>query len=167
MFHAIDNEEVSNFDLEDDLIPYDELLSNFYDLHDKFEKLASKYNVLKKKNASLEKELESTKKGKEKIQMCTNCSNLDTENKSLKEKVLDLTNIVHNFTNGKKNFDLMLGKQKCVFDKGGLGYRPCQKQKFFKNYFVKGTSSNNSKIVCNYCNQDEHSNFFCYVKKNA
>ena len=44
--------------------------------------------------------------------------------KSLNVKILDLTEIVHKFTNGKKNFNLMLGGQKCIFDKGGIGYKP-------------------------------------------
>ena len=51
----------------------------------------------------------------------------------------------------------MLNSQKCVFDKGGIGY---------KNYFMKSTSSNN-QIVCHFCNQDDHMKNRCPVKRNA
>jgi FtsZ-binding cell division protein ZapB len=43
------------------------------------------------------------------------------ENKDLKIKIKDLTKIVTNLTNGKKNLDNLLGSQRCVFDKAGIG----------------------------------------------
>ncbi|KAG2727786.1 hypothetical protein I3760_01G174400 [Carya illinoinensis] len=46
------------------------------------------------------------------------------ENLELNKKKTDLENIVENFTNGKKNFEKLLGSQICVFDKAGLGYIP-------------------------------------------
>lgn len=42
------------------------------------------------------------------------------ENSPLKEKIEDLTNIIYKFTQGKKNFDFILGDQKYVFDKGEI-----------------------------------------------
>ena len=77
-----------------------------------------------------------------------------------------MTKIVHNFTNGKKTFDLILGGQKCVFDKGGIGYKPFLKIEYLKNYFVKASSSNNLKIVYNHGNQNGHTSFSCPIKKN-
>ena len=74
----------------------------------KYEKLALKNNALKKKIFSLTKELEDSLKEKKKL-TCKTCSNLKNENILLNKKVNDLTKILH-FTNGKKNFDLMLGK---------------------------------------------------------
>ena len=56
--------------------------------------------------------------------------------------------------------------KKCVFDKGGIGYKPNLKQKYYKNYFVKSTSINN-QIVCHHCNQDGHMKNRCPVKRNA
>ena len=97
---------------------------------------------------------------------CNNCDILSKENSSLNDKILDLTKIVHKFTNGKKNFDMMLGGQKCVFDKGGIGYKSSIKQKYLKNYFVKASTSN-TKHTCTYCNQDGHTSFSCFVKKNT
>ena len=79
----------------------------------------------------------------------------------------ELNEIVLKFTNGQKNLDKLLNSKKCVFDKGGLGYKPNLKQKYYKNYFVKATSTSDHKIVCHYCNQNGHMSFRCPVKRNA
>ena len=63
--------------------------------------------------------------------------------------------------------DNMLNSQKCVFDKGGLGYKPNLKQKYYKNYFVKAASTSDHKIVCHFCNQNGHMKNRCLVKRNA
>ena len=84
----------------------------------------------------------------------------------LKKKNNELNEIVLKFTNGEKMLDNMLNSQKCVFDKGSLGYKPNLKQKYYKNYFVKSTSINN-QVVCHYCNQDGHMKNKCLVKRNA
>ena len=68
---------------------------------------------------------------------CDVCTSLKNENGLLNKKVIDLTKIVHNFTNVKKNFDSMLGGQKCVFDKGGIRYKLFLKTKYLKNYFCQ------------------------------
>ena len=99
------------------------MLSDFNDLHKNYEKLIFKNNALKKKILSLSKIVEELKKEKETILPCSNCDFLLNKNVSLNDKISDLTNIVHKFTNGKKNFDLMLSGQKCIFDKGGIGYK--------------------------------------------
>ena len=91
---------------------------------------------------------------------------LINENETLKKKSNELNEIVLKFTNGQKMLDNMLNSQKCVFDKGGLGYKPYLKQKYYKNYFVKATSTND-QIVCHYCNQNGHMSFRCPVKRNA
>ena len=69
------------------------------------------------------------------------------------------------FTNGQKNLDNLLNSKKCVFDKGGLRYKPNLKQKYYKNYFVRATSTND-QIVCHYCNGNGHMSFRCPVKRN-
>ena len=51
------------------------------------------------------------------------------ENKELKLKIDDLTKIVTNLTNGKKNLVNLLGSQKCIFDKAGIRYNPGIKEK--------------------------------------
>ena len=136
-------------------------------MHRNYEKLIFKNGALKMKISSLSKELKWFSKEKEVILPCDTCDSLKSENASLNEKTLDLTNIVHKFTNGKKNFDLMLDGQKCIFDKGGIGYKPFLKTKYLKNYFIKASSLNGSKYVCNYCNQNGHTRFSCSIKKDA
>lgn len=59
----------------------------------------------------------------------------DSEHSSLKENDEDLIKIVHKFTQGKKNFDLMPGNQKCAFDKGRIRYKSFLKQKSFFFFF--------------------------------
>ncbi|KAH9743189.1 Integrase catalytic domain-containing protein [Citrus sinensis] len=49
---------------------------------------------------------------------------LINENETLKKRSIELNEIVLKFTNGQKMLDNMLNSQKCVFDKGGLGYKP-------------------------------------------
>lgn len=62
--------------------------------------------------------------------------------------------------------DNLLGSQKCVFDKGGIEYKPNLKQKYYKNYFMKSTSIND-QVVCHYCNQNGHMKYRCLVKRNS
>ena len=54
----------------------------------------------------------------------------------IQNKNNELNEIVLKFRNGQNMLDNMLNSKKCVFDKGGLGYKPNLKQKYFKNYFV-------------------------------
>ena len=121
---------------------------------------------LKRKFLGYLKWLKNLQKIKEVKLLCSNCDTLSKENTSLNDKILDLTEVVHKFTIGKKNFDMMLGGQKCVFDKGGIGYKSSIKQKYLKNYFVKASTSG-IKHTCTYCNQDGHTSFSCFVKKNT
>ena len=69
------------------------------------------------------------------------------ENEVLKKKSNELNKIVLKFTSGQKILKKLLSTKKCMFDKGGLGYKPNLKQKYYKNYFVKATSTSDHKIV--------------------
>ena len=88
------------------------------------------------------------------------------ENEVLKKKKNELNHIVLKFINGQKMLDNLLNSQKCVFDKGGIGYKPNLKQKYYKNYFVKSTPIS-KQVVCHYRNQDGHVKNRCPVKRNA
>ena len=46
---------------------------------------------------------------------------------------------------------MILTSQKCVFDKKGLGYKTSKNEKYFKNYFVKESTSESSSTICNFC----------------
>ena len=89
------------------------------------------------------------------------------ENELLKKKSNELNKIVLKFTSSQKNLEKLLNSKKCVFDKGGLGYKPNLKQKYYKNYFVKVTSLSDHKIICHYCNQNCHMKYRCPMKRNA
>ena len=89
---------------------------------------------------------------------------LKKKNEMLKKNSNELNDIVLKFTNGQKILDNLLSSQKCVFDKGGIAYKPNLKQKYYKNYFVKVTSIND-QIVCHYCNRNGHMSYKCLVKK--
>ena len=168
---------------------YDELHNAFKELHDewikigktKMLKLTNENYALQKCNDSLNehiKELEldnkmlhdriASLKGKQKISYDNEKSHVDElkkENEMLKKKNNELNEIVLKFTNRQKMLDNLLNSQKCVFDKGGIGYKPNLKQKYYKNYFVSNTSINN-QVIC-YCNQDGHMKNIYPVKRNA
>ena len=52
------------------------------------------------------------------------------------------------FSIGKNNLDVILGKQRCVFDKAGIGYKPEKQQKFYKNFFASIQKYNSPFITC-------------------
>jgi hypothetical protein len=141
-----------------DPIPYEELQSNFDELQASFNELydesiriGTSHDKLKKHVASLTKELEDLK----------------IKNKALKETNEDLCKTISKFTQGEENLNKLLGAQKCVFDKAGIGYRPFQKQKDFKNVFIKSSISNVPHSTCTYCNQKGHTQYFCDIKKDV
>ena len=169
---------------------YEELYDAFQDLHIELMKIGKKNVCLKKEMAKLKNENESlnarivclevgNKTLHDEIALSnekpsilhehlkSHIDELKNENEMLKKKSNELNEIVLKFTNGQKMLDNMLNSQKCVFDKGGLGYKPNLKQKYYKNYFVKATSTNDHKIACHYCNQNGHMKLRCPVKRNA
>ena len=62
---------------------------------------------------------------------------LKIENDKLNSKILDLFICLEKFTKGKKNLNLLLGSQRCIYDHARIGYNPLIKQKLYKNIFVK------------------------------
>jgi cell division protein ZapA len=120
------------------------LSNELNDLKSKNEILEKQINSLNDKNLFLEEEII---KLEVKLQNCIekmNANDVETssqivynsnilinENKELKLKVENLIKILTNFTNGKKNFDNLLGSQRCVFNKAGIGYNPKIKEKHY------------------------------------
>ena len=45
---------------------------------------------------------------------------------------------------------MILASQKCVVDKRGLGYKSSKNEKYFKNYFVKESTSESPSTICNF-----------------
>lgn len=179
---AKDDLEVTNFEVIENP-SYEELQNVLEEVYEELEKLGIKYTALKKKNSSLINEIDVLKK--ESI-------NSKDENLELKKKVADLEKTVENFTNGKRNFEKLLGSQRCVFNnKVGLGYMPKEKYKPHKNFFGKPTKSKfdfqnsfhknkffkeryyynysstsyMSHITCNFCNRNGHNYHACPIRR--
>ncbi|KAI5657653.1 hypothetical protein M9H77_26446 [Catharanthus roseus] len=67
----------------------------------------------------------------------------------LKKKVNDLTLCIERFTQGKENFEKLLGLQRSPFDKNGIGYNHSNASSK-RTYFIKASSSL-SHPCCTYC----------------
>jgi hypothetical protein len=145
------------------------------DFKSKNEILEKQIISLNDKNLSLEKEIIKLKiesqsfiekmKAKDvetSSQIAHDSNLLVNENKELKLKVENLNKIVTNFTNGKKNLDNLLGSQRCVFDKAGIGYNPKIKEKHYQKFFI------NEKFlkipICEHCGKLGHNIHICPMK---
>ncbi|KAM7481240.1 hypothetical protein LguiB_005823 [Lonicera macranthoides] len=167
-----DNASINN-DIHDEN-DYEELYNMFEELHKKFKNLSKMYASLKKENliisskcenfekenVFLKNENKTLKKGKEK----ETPNSLVLENVKLKVQVDDLTNSLAKFTKGKDNLDKLLGMQRCVFDKAGLGYNQIDNQKDYKNFFKTYTPHNPTNL-CSFCGRNTHSAHSCYYKE--
>jgi hypothetical protein len=87
---------------------------------------------------------------------------LVNENKELKLKVENLNKILTNFTNGKKNLDNLLGSQRCVFDKAGIGYNPKIKEKHYQKFFINENFLKSP--ICKHCGKLGHNIHTCPMK---
>ncbi|GAV73003.1 hypothetical protein CFOL_v3_16490 [Cephalotus follicularis] len=85
------------------------------------------------------------------------------ENEKLKIEIEALKKSFSTFSNSSTKLDNLLGLQRCVFDKAGLGYEHMKNVKHFNNFFVK---KNEHKIVCNYCDKLGHVSTSCFVRNN-
>jgi hypothetical protein len=95
-------------------------------------------------------------------QIVHNSNLLINENKELKLKVENLTKILTNFTNGKKNLDNLLGSQRCVFDKAGIGYNPKIKEKHYQKIFINENLLKSP--ICKHCGKIGHNIHTCPMK---
>ena len=120
--------------------------------------LSSEFNDLKIQNDFLEKENEAIsdlkcqndalRKEKEKLSSKDFSSKtLEKENDDLKKQVEDLTKPLTKFTLKEQNLNILLGKQRFVFDKAGLGFNPTFKEKKYNNFFSKTTSTSFSNEI--------------------
>jgi predicted RNase H-like nuclease (RuvC/YqgF family) len=154
-----DEVSFSNIESNDELYSYEELQDAYDELCENTIKLHAKYTTLKKKEMRLCNEIVTLKDKNENLLKDINnltskiksSITLEEENTKLKETIKDLTKTLAKFVNGKENLDMLLGRQRCVFNKEGLGYTPENKQKFYKNFFVKEFCSNSSFTTCKSC----------------
>ena len=71
------------------------------------------------------------------------------------------------FSCGQKAFDMILACQKFVFDKEGLGYKSSKNEKYFKNYFVKDSTSESPSTICNFCGRVGHISSTCPLRNGS
>ena len=167
-FMAKSHEEVSD---EDSFYTYDELNEMLDQALEDSQKLTSKYFALKSKYDSALNEIEKLRKIIETQRLesapSENEKVLIAENASLKGKVDELTKDLASFVKGRENLDILLGKQKCSFDKAGLGFNQGKTEKYYKNFFVKASALTTPYITCNYCGKKGHFAYACVNKKNG
>ncbi|GAV77207.1 DUF4219 domain-containing protein/UBN2 domain-containing protein [Cephalotus follicularis] len=119
--------------------------------------------ALNKENVSLKHELErlSNKSLDDKI------ISLEKENETLKVEIDALKKTFSKFSDSSEKLDKLLGLQRCVFNKAGLGYDEMNNVKHFQKYLDKKDKQKISpSMTCNYCNKHGHTTRTCYRKKN-
>ncbi|GAV69639.1 hypothetical protein CFOL_v3_13140 [Cephalotus follicularis] len=119
--------------------------------------------ALNRENVSLKNELEclSNKSLDDK-----NVS-LEKENETLKVEIDAFKKTFSKFSNSSEKLDKLLGLQRCVFNKAGLGYDEMNNVKHFQKYLEKKDNQKiSSSMTCNYCNRYGHTIHTCYRKKN-
>ena len=152
----------------------DEVNSNFSDedihdafeeLYEDFEKLSLKNISLKKKVQQLEKELGEVKEKFSNVEVSK--THLKTENEILRKKNEWLTSSLSIFSCEQQSFEMILASQKCVFDKQVLGFKSSKNQKYFKNYFVKESTSASPSTTCNFCGRERHISSTCPLRNGS
>ncbi|GAV73471.1 hypothetical protein CFOL_v3_16956 [Cephalotus follicularis] len=85
------------------------------------------------------------------------------ENEKLKLEIDALKKSFSIFSNSSTKLDNLLGLQRCVFDKAGLGYDQMNNVKHFNNFFVKKVEP---QMCCNYCGRLGHISTSCFYRNN-
>ena len=122
------------------------------DLIESHKKLAESVKVQKEQvEAAKDQQLEAAK-------------DQQLEAAELKQQVAVLQQDLAKFVKGTENLNKLLGDQKCIFDKAGLGYRKSINQIYYKNFFVpeKGKSD---KCTC--CSKMGHKASSCFLRQKV
>ncbi|GAV57358.1 zf-CCHC domain-containing protein/UBN2 domain-containing protein [Cephalotus follicularis] len=149
------NEEVAQIALmaleeqeeeESDEVTYDELVLVV-------EKYSSIIASLKKKVKSLANENDELKLAKEEtsneieVYLLENeVAYLEKENKNLKEEIEALKKTFSKFSNSSEKLENLLGMQRCVFDKAGLGYEEMNNIKLYQTFFDRKEKIEKEKV---------------------
>ncbi|GAV68028.1 hypothetical protein CFOL_v3_11531 [Cephalotus follicularis] len=164
---------------------FDELQNAYEKLYDEYENVCLKNKTLKKNATFMSKENDDLKNENSKhlneieslkdknsfymneIEILNLSSNLSIdslkENEKLKIEIDALKKSFSIFSNSSAKLDNLLGLQRCVFDKAGLGFEEMKNVKHFKNFFVQKFEP---KIVCNYCGKLGHVSTSCSFINN-
>ncbi|GAV91095.1 zf-CCHC domain-containing protein/UBN2 domain-containing protein [Cephalotus follicularis] len=134
-FMAIEDEE------EDEVkFSFDELQDAYENLFLEYKDMCLKNKSLKKNATSMSKEIEILKNESsyhkneiDILNVSLKLSNdFEEENKKLKLEIDALKKTFSKFSNSSDKLDNLLGLQRCVFDKAGLGYKEMKNVKHFK-----------------------------------
>jgi cell division septum initiation protein DivIVA len=120
--------------------------------------LKQKLEELQNSNNEMTKQIKEFQNKKE-----DNSSNFQKENISLKEKVSTLEKDITNFIKTTETFNNILGSQRGIFDKAGLGFETYKKQKLYKDFFIP---PKNEEFKCKFCHKKGHIEMFCFKKKH-
>ncbi|GAV81614.1 UBN2 domain-containing protein [Cephalotus follicularis] len=135
-----------------------ELLENFSQENTSLKRTIK---ALNKENVNLKHEIECLSSSDNKT------ISLEKENETLKVEINALKKTFSKFSNSSEKLDNLLGLQRCVFNKAGLGYDEMNNVKHFQKYLEKKDSrKTSSSITCNYCNKNGHTTHNCYHKRN-
>ena len=139
----------------DEVTSYDELQSEYNELHIEFVKVVKELIALKKKVKTFEKASENSS-----VKTCENCE-------SLQKQVTDLKIITEKFSNGSKMLTEILSNQRSYQNKNGLGFTPKHETilKPHKRKFVKAAFQSNSFAHCNFCNRHGHYTSSCMIRR--
>ncbi|GAV58757.1 zf-CCHC domain-containing protein/UBN2 domain-containing protein [Cephalotus follicularis] len=164
---------------------FDELQNAYEKLYVEYENVCLKNKTLKKNTISMSKEIDNLMSENSKyindieslksknsfymneIEVLNVSSKLSIdfmeENEKLKIEIDALKKSFSTFSNSSAKLDNILGLQRCVFDKAGLGYEEMKNVKHFNYFFVKKVES---KISCNYCGRLGHISTYCIYRNN-
>ncbi|GAV85534.1 zf-CCHC domain-containing protein [Cephalotus follicularis] len=165
-YMAIEDEEEDEANFS-----FDELQNAYKKLYVEYENVCLKNKTLKKNAISMTKEIEILKNENsyhkneiDILNVSLKLSNdFEKEKEKLKLEIDALKKSFSIFSNSSAKLDNLLGLQRCVFDKAGLGYEQMKNVKHFNNFFVKKVEP---KIICNYCGRIGHISTSCIFRNN-
>ncbi|GAV57154.1 hypothetical protein CFOL_v3_00692 [Cephalotus follicularis] len=147
---------INDSDQDEDEDEDENEVSELLELLEKFSlensSLKKTIKALNRENVSLKNELECLSN----TSFDDKTISLEKENGTLKIEIDALKRTFSKFSNSSEKLDKLLGIQRCVFNKAGLGY----------DEMNKDNQKISSSMTCNYCNRHGHTTHTCYCKKN-
>ncbi|GAV65953.1 zf-CCHC domain-containing protein/DUF4219 domain-containing protein [Cephalotus follicularis] len=146
-------------------IENNELKMNIYSVNEN-ESNKEEIGLLKREISCLSKENQSLKNEVDIINMSLELStNFKKENEKLKIEVDAIKKMFSKFSSSSDKLDRLLGVQRCVFDKAGLGFGEMNKVKHVENLLDRKKTDN--VVSCNFCDKNGHIASKCWNTKNV
>ncbi|GAV82852.1 zf-CCHC domain-containing protein, partial [Cephalotus follicularis] len=172
-----ENEEIFNIAfmaMEDDnevcstSLSYNDLQNEYNELIDVLDNLNKEYQLLKKiakdrakENMDLKKHVLNMKNDESLIEKI---STLEKENSDLKIEIDALKKTFSKFFDSSKKLDKLLGMQRCVFDKAGLGFDEMNKVQHFNKLLER---KKKNVVYCSYCRKFGHVSTNYWFKRTS